>query len=126
MTMAKDRHHADEALAAETTRFKAALAASAALQNKRFAQTVADIAKARAEADAAIKKMEQGFKMSIYQLTAVVKHNVAKLNSRVTTLQGVVTSDKLEQAKVNSAVDKEIKNMIAIGNKREDKLAKKD
>merc|ERR1719482_2444728 len=75
-TMAKNRHEADMALSAQTTRFKAALASARALQNKRFKQTVADIAKARAEAD----------------------------------------------AKVN----KELKNMIAIGNKREDALAKKD
>merc|ERR1711988_1064964 len=125
-TMAKNRKQADQALAAESTRLKAALAAAKALQDKRFKQTVADIKKTREEADAAIAKMEQGFKMSIYQLTSVVKHSVAKLNSRVTTLSGVITSNKLEQAKVNSAVDKEIKNMIAIGNKREDKLAKKD
>jgi hypothetical protein len=125
-TMAKNRKQADQALAAESTRLKAALASAKALQDKRFKQTVADIKKTREEADAAIKKMTQGFKMSIYQLTSVVKHSVAKLNSRVTTLSGVITSNKLEQAKVNSAVDKEIKNMIAIGNKREDKLAKKD
>merc|ERR1711871_391421 len=125
-TMAKNRKQADQALAAESTRLKAALAAAKALQDKRFKQTVADIKKTREEADAAIAKMEQGFKMSIYQLTSVVKHSVAKLNSRVTTLSGVITSNKLEQAKVNAAVDKEIQNMIAIGNKREDKLAKQD
>merc|ERR1719305_126707 len=125
-TMAKNRHEADMALSAQTTRFKAALASARALQNKRFKQTVADIAKARAEADAMVAKMKQGFKMAIYQLSAVVKHATAKLNNRVTQLQGVVTSNKLEQAKVNSQVDKELKNMIAIGNKREDNLAKKD
>merc|ERR1719482_1885413 len=125
-TMAKNRHEADMALSAQTTRFKAALASARALQNKRFKQTVADIAKARAEADAMVNKMKQGFKMAIYQLSAVVKHATAKLNNRVTQLQGVVTSNKLEQAKVNSQVDKELKNMIAIGNKREDALAKKD
>jgi len=124
--MAKDRHHADMALAAETTRFKAALASASALQNKRFKQTVSDIATAKAEADKQVKAMEQGFKMSIFQLSSVVKHAVTKLNKGVTTLQGVVTNNQLEQAKVNQDVDKEIKNMIKIGNKREEKLSKQN
>jgi len=124
--MAKNRHEADMALATETTRFKAALASAGALQNKRFKQTVADIQAAKDEADKQVKEMEQGFKMAIFQLTSVVKHDVAKLNSRVTDLQGVVTNNKLEQAKVNQNVNKEIENMIAVGNKRESKLASQD
>merc|ERR1712057_138872 len=42
--MAKDRHHADMLLSQASARMTAALTANAALQNRRFAQTVSDIA----------------------------------------------------------------------------------
>merc|ERR1711871_1329232 len=45
-TMAKDRHHADQALSHTSARMDAALNAAKALQDKRFAQTVSDIAEA--------------------------------------------------------------------------------
>merc|ERR1711966_71130 len=46
-TMAKDRAHADAALAATSAKMDAALNAAKALQDKRFAQTVSDIAAAK-------------------------------------------------------------------------------
>merc|ERR1712159_236451 len=48
--MAEDRHHADIALKAASSRMDAALSASKALQDKRFKQTVADIKAAKREA----------------------------------------------------------------------------
>merc|ERR1711959_99260 len=51
-------------------------------------------------------------------------HQVFKLNSRVTALQGVITKNKLEQAKVNKNVQAEIKRMVKLGSEREVKLAK--
>merc|ERR1719331_3377881 len=39
---------------------------------------------------------------------------------------GTVASNKLEQAKVNDAVSKELKNMVKIGNDREAQIAKDD
>merc|ERR1712054_155062 len=50
--MAKDRAAADKAVADASKRMDAALKAQAALNNKRFAQTVADIKAAKAEASA--------------------------------------------------------------------------
>jgi hypothetical protein len=125
-TMAKDRHDADMALAHTTTKMNTALAAAKALQDKRFAQTVADIATAKKEANDRVDAFKKSFKMDIMHLSSVVTEHVAKLNSRQTALEGTVASNKLEQAKVNSAVSKELKNMIDIGNKREAQISKDD
>merc|ERR1711871_1631030 len=125
-TMAKDRHDADMALAHTTTKMTSALAAAKALQDKRFAQSVADIASAKKEANDRVESFKKSFKMDIMHLSSVVTEHVAKLNARQTTLEGTVASNKLEQAKVNDAVSKELKNMVKIGNDREAQIAKDD
>merc|ERR1711871_524411 len=125
-TMAKDRHDADMALAHTTTKMNSALAAAKALQDKRFAQPVADIASAKKEANDRVESFKKSFKMDIMHLSSVVTEHVAKLNARQTTLEGTVASNKLEQAKVNDAVSKELKNMVKIGNDREAQIAKDD
>merc|ERR1719446_671623 len=125
-TMAKDRHHADMALKHAAQRMQAALNAHNALQDKRFKQTVANIKLAKAEAKARVDAATSEFKMNILHLQSTVKHQVFKLNSRVTALQGVITKNKLEQAKVNKNVQAEIKRMVKIGSEREVKLAKKN
>merc|ERR1711871_1448920 len=122
-TMAADRHHADMMLAQTSTKMKAALATQAALQDKRFEQTVADIAATKKEANDKVEAFKKDFKTQIIQLTATVKEQVAKLNDRQAQIQGVVTSNKLEQAKINDQVSKEIQDMIKVGNDRETKLA---
>merc|ERR1711881_692632 len=124
--MAKDRHHADMMLSQASARMTAALNANAALQNKRFAKTVSDINAAKAESDARISAAKKEFKMNLLNLGATVRHQVSKLNSRVTQLQGVVTKNRLEQARVNKNVNAEIKRMIKLGNHREEVLAKKN
>lgn len=125
-TMAKDRHDADMKMAQSAQRMTTALNAERALQNSRFAETVADIAEAKAEASAQVKAMKQDFKIQIVALSSVVKNQVTKMNNRVSTLQGVVTNNKLEQAKVNQNVDAELKHMVKVGNDRETKLAGND
>merc|ERR1711998_731154 len=125
-TMAKDRHHADMLLAQTSQKMKAALAAQMAIQDARFKQTVADIAATKAEADARVDNFKKSFKAQIIQLSSTVTEHMTKLNSRVTNLQGVVTNNKLEQAKVNTQVTKEINDMIKLGNDRETELSKKD
>merc|ERR1711871_1334916 len=122
-TMAADRHHADMMLAQTSTKMKAALATQAALQDKRFEQTVADIAATKKEANDKVEAFKKDFKTQIIQLTATVKEQVAKLNDRQAQIQGVITSNKLEQAKINDQVSKEIQDMIKVGNDRETKLA---
>merc|ERR1719460_1871104 len=124
--MAKDRHHADMALKAASSRMDAALSANKALQDKRFAKTVKDIADAKKEADARVAAARSEFKVGLLHLGATVRHQVSKLNSRVTTLQHTVTRNKLEQAKVNRNVHAELMRMVKLGNKRYNEHIKKD
>merc|ERR1711981_1471791 len=108
-TMAKDRAHADKAL-----------------QDRRFAKTVSDIAAAKKEANDRVGKFRRDFKVSILQLSGVVHEQAAKLNNRVTQLSGVVQNNKLEQAKVNRQVSAELKRMVKIGDARYKEHLKKD
>merc|ERR1711970_606552 len=124
--MAKDRHHADMQLAQATTRMNAALAANKALQNKRFAKTVKNLANMRKESNDRIEKAKQFFKMNTLRLASVVKHQVMKLNNRVTTLQGTINKNAMLQAKINRNVNAELKRMVKLGNDREKKLHQND
>merc|ERR1712164_148049 len=109
--MAKDRHHADMMLKAASSRMDAALSANKALQDKRFAKTVKDISDAKKEAAARVNAATREFKVGLLKLGATVRHQVSKLNSRVTTLQHTVTRNKLEQAKVNRNTHAELMRM---------------
>merc|ERR1719174_3064193 len=60
--MARDRHHADMALKSATSRMEASLNADKALNDRRFAKTVRDIANARREAAARVKAARAEFK----------------------------------------------------------------
>merc|ERR1711970_1208930 len=124
--MARDRHHADMALKSATSRMEASLNADKALNDRRFAKTVRDIANARREAAARVKAARAEFKVGIYALTATVNAQVQKTNKRMGDLSGVVNKNKLEQAKVNANVNAEVKRMIALGNKRYKEHLKKD
>merc|ERR1711998_464511 len=78
-TMAKDRHHADMALSHTASRMNAALNAAKALQDKRFAQTVSDIAEAKKEANDRVNSFKTSFKADILHLSGVVNQQSAKL-----------------------------------------------
>merc|ERR1711981_1108178 len=107
-TMARDRAHADMALKHASARMDAALNANKALQDRRFAKTVFDIAAAKKEANARVSKFRRDFKVSILQFSGVVQNN------------------KLEQAKVNRNVSAELKRMVKIGDARYKEHLKKD
>jgi len=124
--MAKDRMRADKSLLKVTTRLSAALKANKALQDKRFKKTVANIAAAKAESNKRVAAAKRSFKVRINALASTVKVQVAKLNSRVNTLSGTITRNKLDQAKVNRNTNAEIKRMISLGNKRYQKHIAKD
>merc|ERR1719163_1723933 len=125
-TMAKNRAHADAQLAHASARMNAALNAAKLLQQKRFAKTVEDIAAAKKEANDRVAKFRSSFKTDILHLSGVVSEQSKKLNNRVTQLSTTVMNNKLEQAKVNNQVDKELKNMVKIGNDRYAEHLKKD
>merc|ERR1719181_2676690 len=116
--MAADRAHADALLQTTTARMAASLNAEKALRDAQFAKTVKDIAAAKAEAKARVAAASTEFKVGIRKLRATVDRQVAMTNARITDLSGVVTKNKLAQAKVNANVGAEMKRMIALGNKR--------
>merc|ERR1712227_524344 len=124
--MAKDRHHADMMLKAASSRMDAALSANKALQDKRFAKTVKDIADAKKEADARVAAAKREFKVGLLHLGNTARQQISKLNARVTTLQHTVTRNKLEQAKVNRNTHAELMRMVKLGNKRYNEHIKKD
>merc|ERR1712054_559613 len=112
--MARDRAHADMALKSSTSRMEASLNAFSALNDRRFASTVRNIAAAKAESARKIAAAQSEFKVNILKLRATVKQQVAQTNARITQLSGVVQKNELEQAKVNA----ETKRMIKLGNDR--------
>jgi len=125
-TMAKDRAHADAQLAHTTSRMNAALSAQTALQDKRFSQTVADIATAKKEANDRVDGFKTSFNADILALSQKTEEQTKKLNHRQAQLGNLVTSNKLEQAKVNNNVNAELKRMVKVGNDRYALHLKKD
>jgi len=124
--MAKQRHEIDMALRQATMRFEAALNAEKALEDKRYSETVADIAAAKREAEAKTAAASSEFKVGLLQLSSVVKEQVTKVNNRIDSTAGVVRSDAAAQAKVNGAVNAEMTRMIKVGNNQYKKHLKDD
>merc|ERR1711871_1573846 len=69
-----------------------------------------------------VKAASASFKMNILHLRSVALEQTAKLEQRQTQLSGVVTSNRLEQAKVNNVVNAELKRINKIGDEREASL----
>merc|ERR1719440_1131068 len=124
--MAKNRHEVDMALRQATMRFEASLNAMKALEDKRYAETVANIAAAKAEAKAKVDKATADFKVQLLTLSSTVKQQVQKVNNRIDKTAGVVRSDAAAQAKVNANVNAEMTRMIKLGNDRYKKHLKDD
>merc|ERR1712159_657905 len=116
--MAKNRHEIDMALKQATMRFEAALNAQKALEAKRYAQTVRNIAAAKADAKKKVASAKTEFKVGLLQLSSTVKEQVTKVNNRIDHTAGVVRSNRAAQAKVNANVNAEMSRMIKLGNKR--------
>merc|ERR1711981_1344910 len=113
--MAEDRSRADLNIKHAAASMDAALNANKALQDKRFASSVARINAAKKEANARVAKFRSGFKVSILQLKGVVETQTKKLNKRVNDLSATITKNKFEQAKANRVVNAELKRMPKLG-----------
>merc|ERR1711959_648221 len=124
--MAKNRHEIDMALRQATMRFEASLNAEKALEDKRYAETVANIAAAKKEAANKVAKATADFKVQLLTLSSTVKQQVQKVNNRIDKTAGVVRSDAAAQAKVNANVNAEMTRMIKLGNDRYKKHLKGD
>merc|ERR1711871_1184546 len=116
--MAKNRHEVDMALKRAVMRFEASLNAQKALEDKRYAETVANIAAAKKEAEEKTKAASSEFKVQLLALSSTVKEQVAKVNARIDTTAGVVRSDAAAQAKVNANVNAEMTRMMKVANHR--------
>merc|ERR1711970_458304 len=116
--MAKNRHDIDMALKQATMRFEASLNAQKALESKRYAETVNNIAAAKADAARKVAAAKTEFKVGLLQLSSTVKKQVAKVNARIDHTAGVVRSNRAAQAKVNANVNAEMGRMVKLGNKR--------
>merc|ERR1711970_1431286 len=103
--MAKNRHDIDMALKQATMRFEASLNAQKALESKRYAQTVKNIAAAKADAARKGAAAKTEFKTGLLQLSSTVKKQVAK---------------------VNAHVNAEMSRMVKLGNKRYKEHLKND
>merc|ERR1719159_102680 len=124
--MAKNRHEIDMALKQATMRFEAALNAQKALEAHRYAQTVRNIAAAKADAAKKVASAKTEFKVGLLQLSSTVKEQVTKVNNRIDNTAGVVRSNRAAQAKVNANVNAEMARMIKLGNKRYKKHLQND
>merc|ERR1711871_1023709 len=116
--MAKNRHEIDMQLKHATERFAASLNAAKALEDKRYAENVANIKAAKAEAKAKTDAATSEFKTSLLSLSSTVAEQVAKTNAAIDHTAGVVRADAAAQAKVNANVNAEMNRMIKLGNKR--------
>merc|ERR1711988_2046923 len=116
--MAKNRHEIDMQLKHATERFAASLNAAKALEDKRYAENVANIQAAKAEAKAKTDAATSEFKTSLLSLSSTVAEQVAKTNAAIDHTAGVVRADAAAQAKVNANVNAEMSRMIKLGNKR--------
>jgi hypothetical protein len=124
--MAKNRQEVDMALRQATMRFEASLNAAKALEDKRYAETVTNIAAAKKEAALKVGKASTEFKVALLSLGSTVAHQVSKVNRRIDDTADVVRSNAAEQAKVNANVNAEMTRMIKLGNKRYKKHLKDD
>jgi hypothetical protein len=124
--MAAERQRVDLALKQASTRMDAALKAQSALEDKHFADSVKDIAAAKAEAKASVDKAETEFKLGLNGLTETVNRQVQMTNNRIDDLSGVVSKNKLAQAKINANVNAEKSRMVKLGKARYDEHVKKD
>jgi hypothetical protein len=124
--MAKNRHEVDMALRQASQRFYSVLNAQKALDDKRFAQSQANIKALREETAHKVDAASSEFKVSLLTLGATVREQVSKVNNRIDDAAGIVRSDAAAQAKVNANVNAEMTRMIKLGNDREQKHLKRD
>jgi len=125
-TMATDRAHADHMMKSMSTKLTGALSAAAALNDKHFKSTVADIKLAKKQADDAVKAASRSFKMQTMQLRATAEEQTKKLKAQSSKLAGTVESNRIAQAATNRNVLAEQSRMRKMGQERFDMHAAKD
>merc|ERR1712072_15732 len=109
--LAKDRAHADTALAGAVNRMNDGLAKQAALADARFSHTVKNIAAARAQARNQVAAARRSFTTAMVRVTSEVK-------DQETRLSGEIVSNRAAQMRVNRRTNGELKRITKLANDR--------
>merc|ERR1719171_2420914 len=107
--MAKNRHDIDMALKQATMRFEAALNAQKALEAHRYAQTVRNIAAAKADAAKKVASAKTEFKVGLLQLSSTMKEQVTKVNSMAMQFNQALASVRKQLAKDRKHAENKLK-----------------
>merc|ERR1719253_2356183 len=116
--LAKDRAHADTALAGAVNRMNDGLAKQAALADARFSHTVKNIAAARAQARNQVAAARRSFTTAMVRVTSEVKDQETRLSGEIAVVSGEVVSNRAAQMRVNRRTGGELKRITKLANDR--------
>merc|ERR1712093_896750 len=116
--LAKDRAHADTALAGAVNRMNDGLAKQAALADARFSHTVRNIAAARAQARNQVAAARRSFTTAMVRVTSEVKDQETRLSGEIAVVSGEVVSNRAAQMRVNRRTNGELKRITKLANDR--------
>merc|ERR1712057_69682 len=116
--LAKNRAHADTALASATNRMNDGLAKQAALADARFSHTVRNIAAARAQARNQVAAARKSFTTAMVRVTSEVKDQETRLSGEIAVVSGEVVSNRAAQMRVNRRTNGELKRITKLANDR--------
>merc|ERR1719199_1392377 len=116
--LAKDRAHADTALAGAVNRMNDGLAKQAALADARFSHTVRNIAAARAQARNQVAAARRSFTTAMVRVTSEVKDQETRLSGEIAVVSGEVVSNRAAQMRVNRRTGGELKRITKLANDR--------
>merc|ERR1719359_1781527 len=117
INMAKDRKHADEALAGAVTDLNDKIAAQSALEDARFSKTVKNLADARKTAAEAVAAARKDMTADLAAAKAAAKATESRLLGDIQDVSAMVVSDKAAQARINRSVGSEISRLIKLSDK---------
>merc|ERR1711959_353524 len=116
--LAKDRAHADTALAGAVNRMNDGLAKQAALADARFSHTVRNIAAARAQARNQVAAARRSFTTAMVRVTSEVKDQETRLSGEIAVVSGEVVSNRAAQMRVNRRTGAELRRITKLANDR--------
>merc|ERR1711959_509932 len=116
--MAKDRAALEKSFASAIGNANNKLTALIALSDSRFRKTVKDIEKTKALARKQVADTKKYYKAELYALMAKLKQSESRMIGARQAVSAMVERDRAAQRKINIAVDRDIKRITAIADKR--------
>merc|ERR1712054_681591 len=116
--MAKDRAALEKAYASAIGNANNKLTALIALSDSRFRKTVKDIEKTKALARKQVADAKKYYKAELYALMAKLKQSETRMVGARQAVSAMVERDRAAQRKINIAVDRDIKRITDIADKR--------